>query len=91
LKEKGINMAGIYTPLTEYLTSQSFGNGYVTCSFEKIEEILHFNLPQSAYNYQSWWANEKQGSHVEAHAWLDAGWKVDTVNFQEKWARLIRN
>lgn len=83
-------MAGKYTPLKNYLTALSPGQRDVTLSFEQIERILNDKLPPSAYKYQAWWANQKIGSHVEAQAWLDSGWKVDTVNFKEKWVRFQR-
>lgn len=83
-------MAGKYTPLKNYLTALSPSQRDVTLSFEQIERILNDKLPPSAYKYQAWWANQKKGSHVEAQAWLDAGWKVDTVKFKEKRVRFRR-
>jgi len=83
-------MTGKYTPLEQYLTALPSGQRDVTLSFEQIERILNDRLPPSAYKYQAWWANQKKGTHVEAQAWLDAGWKVDTVNFNGKWVRFIR-
>lgn len=83
-------MTGKYTSLEHYLRDLSATQKEVTLTFEQIERVLNDKLPPSAYQYQAWWANQKEGSHVEAHAWLNAGWQVDTVNFKDKWVRLLR-
>ncbi|MBL8079057.1 MAG: hypothetical protein JNM55_13920 [Anaerolineales bacterium] len=83
-------MTGKYTPLEYYLRDLPASQREVIMPFEQIERILNDKLPPSAYKYQAWWANQKEGSHVEANAWLDAGWKVDTVKFSEKWVRFVR-
>jgi hypothetical protein len=70
-------------PLKEYLLNIPNNQKEVTITFEKIERILNAKLPSSAYQYQAWWANQKEGSHVEAQTWLDAGWWIDTVNFKD--------
>ena len=49
-----------------------------TLSFEKIEMILGFKLPKSAYKYSAWWSNHI-GSHTQAHSWIDAGYKTQSV------------
>ena len=43
-----------------------------TISFEDIEEILLTGLPPSAYKFKAWWGNDAY--HVQARAWVDAGW-----------------
>jgi len=83
-------MAGKYTPLENYLRDFPESQREVTLPFEQIERILNDKLPPSAYQHQAWWPNQKQGSHVEAYAWLNAGWRVETVNFSDKWVRFIR-
>ncbi len=35
-------------------------------------------LPASARRYSAWWSNEREGTQVQAHAWMDAGWRVET-------------
>ncbi|WP_430735860.1 DUF7662 domain-containing protein [Gracilibacillus dipsosauri] len=44
-----------------------------------IEAILAFRLPDSAYKYSEWWANEETGTHTQANSWLLAGWKTLNV------------
>ena len=81
-------MAGKYIPLENYLASLLVSQREVTMNFYQIERILNAKLPASAHQYQAWWRNQKEGTHVEAQAWLDAGWKSDTVNFTSKWVRI---
>ncbi len=83
-------MAGKCTPLENYLRDLSASAKEVTLSFEQIERILNDKLPPSAYEYLAWWANEKEGNHVNARAWANASWKVESVDFNRKQARLVR-
>lgn len=46
-------------------------------SFEEIENILKFNLPNSARQHQAWWDNSS--SHSQAHAWINAGYNVESM------------
>jgi hypothetical protein len=83
-------MAGKYTPLEQYLRDLPPDQTEVTLSFEQIERIISAKLPPSAYEYQQWWDREKEGNHVNARAWASAGWKVQSVDFNRKQARLVR-
>ena len=83
-------MAGKYTPLENYLRDLPANQREVTLDFEQIERILNDKLPSSAYEYQAWWANEKEGNHVNARAWATAGWKVAGVDFNKKRVNLVR-
>ena len=67
---------GKYDGLTAYL--ESLDANYLNLSFRQIERIIGAKLPASARKYQAWWANDP--SHVEAKAWLSAGWKTESVN-----------
>jgi hypothetical protein len=69
---------GRYASLGEHLRSRSGGS--VTVSFEEIAEIVG-GLPGSARNHRAWWANDE--SHVQARAWLQAGWRVEAVDVEE--------
>lgn len=66
-----------YTPLKLHLQSQLTGE--VTMSFDEVEAVLGFRLPNSAYRHRPWWANEFKG-HVHAQAWLDAGYELAQVD-----------
>lgn len=83
-------MAGKYTPLEHYLRDLPMAQKDVTLPFDQIERILGKKLPKSAYQYQAWWANEKKPHQPEKLAILNAGWRVDAVNFTSKWVRLTR-
>jgi len=83
-------MADKYTPLEQYLRDLPIRQEEVTLTFEHIERILNDTLPPSAQEHHTWWGNQKQGTKVEAIAWMDAGWMVDTVDLKEKWVRFVR-
>ena len=82
-------MAGKYAPLEIYLRGLPDRQKEIRLRFEEIEEILNSKLPSSA-NEQSWWDHEKEGNHVNGRAWANAGWKVDRLDFKEKWVTLVR-
>jgi hypothetical protein len=79
-----------YDPLKLNLINLSKDQNEITLTFEQIEKILEDQLPLSAYRHRAWWSNEEHGVHVNAHAWMDAGWRVDSVNQRERWVRFIR-
>jgi hypothetical protein len=83
-------MTGKYDPLEKYLRSLPRTQEEVTLSFESIEQVLNDKLPPSAHEHRAWWGNQQQGTHVEAIAWMDAGWMVDTVDLREKWVKFVR-
>jgi hypothetical protein len=83
-------MAGKYAPLENYLRDLPANQKEVVLSFEQIERIINAKLPSSAYEYPQWWENEKEGNHVNARAWANAGWRVESVDFNGKQARLVR-
>lgn len=78
---------GKYDPLREHLRIN--GGASITMTFKQIEEVLSAPLPKSASKHQAWWANSRF-SHVEAEAWLDAGYKVETVDQSAGVVRFIR-
>ncbi|HSH58371.1 MAG TPA: hypothetical protein VK988_01785 [Acidimicrobiales bacterium] len=49
--------------------------GRLQLTFSEIDRLVS-GLPPSALRYPAWWGNERQGSHVQAAAWLDAGRRV---------------
>jgi hypothetical protein len=66
---------GKYSPLREYL-SGTVGTR-VRMTFTAVEDLVG-RLPESAYRHRAWWGNNDGTS--EARAWLDAGWRVESVN-----------
>ncbi len=83
-------MAGKYTPLEKYLRDLSESQREITLGFEQIERILNNKLPSSAYEDRRWWDHEKEGNHLNPRAWSNAGWKVESLDVNAKWVRLIR-
>ena len=83
-------MTGKYDPLEKYLRSLPRTQEEVTLSFEIIERVLDDQLPSSAHEERAWWGNQQQGTRVDASAWMDAGWMVDTVDLREKWVKFVR-
>lgn len=84
-------MAGKYIPLECYFKSVPQQDQDFTLSFDKVEQILGGKLPASAYQYQAWWANEQNGPHNHARCWLNAGWRMDGVDFQRNLVRFVRS
>ena len=83
-------MAGKYTLLEDYLRTLPSNRREVRLSFDQIEKILKFKLPASAYEDQRWWEHETEGNHVNQRAWVNAGWKVESVDVTEKRVKLVR-
>ena len=83
-------MAGKYMPLENYLRELPKSQSEVTLRFEQIESILNTKLPASAYEDRRWWDHEKEGNHVSARAWANAGWKIESLDVNKQRVKLIR-
>jgi kynurenine formamidase len=81
---------GKYNPLKLHLENLPDDITLRTYYFSRIEAIIEDNLPKSAYKYNAWWSNEHTGTHVQANAWIEAGWKVSSVNLIESWVTFQR-
>ena len=66
---------GKYGPQRDHLASRPGDRARMT--FTEVERLVG-RLPDSAHRHRAWWGNN--GSNVEAKAWLDAGWHVESVN-----------
>jgi hypothetical protein len=53
-------------------------------AFAEISRLVG-GLPPSAYQYRAWWANDP--THVEAHAWLDLGRRVEAVDLERQYVQ----
>ncbi|HEY3924644.1 MAG TPA: hypothetical protein VGL75_08780 [Acidothermaceae bacterium] len=60
-------------------------------TFETIATAVPGGLPPSAYRRTAWWSNEAQGSHVQARAWMDAGWRVEELDLADRSVTFIRS
>jgi len=83
-------MAGKYIPFEKYLLELPKSQRDVTLRFEEIEGILNGTLPASAYEDRRWWDHEKEGNHINARAWTNAGWKVDSLDVNNQWVKFVR-
>jgi hypothetical protein len=83
-------MASKYTLLEQYLRELPASKREVTLRFEQIERILNDKLPSSAYEDRRWWDHETEGNHVTKRSWVKAGWKVESLNVNKKWVKLVR-
>jgi hypothetical protein len=81
-------MPSKYDPLTQYLTQ--IDKGAVRMTFSKLEEILGFALPASAFKYTAWWANHERG-HYHAAAWMAAGWRKTNHSWLDKWVEFTKD
>ena len=68
-----------YRDLYDFLKLQEAES--IEMTFSEIEELIYNKLPKSAFKHRQWWAN---GGHVQAYAWMDAGYLVKKVNFKEQ-------
>ena len=70
-----------YAPLRDYLQKQSLSE--IVLTFSNIEKIIANRLPKSA-ELPQWWANEKNGSHVQRDAWRKAGYDAFLIKGSSK-------
>ncbi len=73
-----------YDPLYKYLLRCD--SRIVTLTFDEIEKILGGNLPNSAYQYAWWWANEDVDitRHTHCISWQNAGYKQVSLDLRNK-------
>ena len=83
-------MAGKYTPLENYLRVLPDSQRVVSLGFQQIESILNAQLPASAYEDRRWWDHETEGNHITKRAWTNAGWKIESLDVNKQWVKLIR-
>lgn len=67
--------SGKYGPLREHLSGAT--GTRVRMTFTAVEDLVG-HLPESAYRHRAWWGNND--GTAEPKAWLDAGWRVESVD-----------
>jgi DNA-binding transcriptional regulator YiaG len=70
-----------YQPLLEFLRDSN--QDEVTLTFAEIEALMNNPLPDSAKTKRAWWSNRSKGA-LQASAWMEAGYRVEHVNFDEQ-------
>ena len=76
-----------YEPLKRHLAERSEAEAPMT--FQELESILGFRLPNSARSYPAWWSNNV-GTHVNAAAWREAGWKTSRIDLSAERVTFVR-
>lgn len=61
----------------------------VEMTFDELDTMVG-GLPISARRHSAWWSNESEGRHVQAHAWMGAGWRVAHVNLTAERVRFTK-
>jgi hypothetical protein len=72
-------MSSKYSKLAEYLASLDAQQW--TASFEQVERVLQFRLPQSAREHQAWWSNQMRSQSL---GWQLAGWKTTDLDLENE-------
>jgi hypothetical protein len=70
-----------YEKLTDWLNHPQRKPNHLVLTFREIEHIIEDHLPESAHKYRAWWGGYlTRAESSQRHAWLDAGWEVESVN-----------
>ena len=70
-----------YHPLYTYLQEQPLDE--LTLTLAEIESLMGVPLPASARTSRMWWSNRSRGA-VQAHAWMEAGYRVERIDFDQE-------
>ncbi len=81
LEEEGENSR--YAPLASWLQRVRPEVNDLAVDFEQVEKLLGSQLPPSARKHAAWWANDA-ATHVQSRAWLNSGWRVESVDLGEE-------
>lgn len=68
---------GKYEPLKKHLLTKK--TSILPMTFSEVEKVIGARLPKSAKLYRTWWSNDA-AHHVQANAWLDAGYRTERVD-----------
>lgn len=58
-------------------------------SFDDVAKAARTKLPQSAFRYPAWWANDP-AHHVQARAWAEAGYVAKNVDVEARTVEFVR-
>jgi len=72
---------GKYEPLKDHLRIQTASR--LPMTFDEVEGLIGERLPKSAKLYRTWWSNDAS-HHVQASAWLDAGYQTADVDMENR-------
>jgi hypothetical protein len=84
-------MTGKYSPLYKWLNEQPSEKTAIELSFRQIEKIIGSTLPRSAFQYEAWWLDKSANTrHMQAVAWLEAGWRVVNLSLRSRRVSFVR-
>jgi hypothetical protein len=69
-----------YAGIGEYLNGQA--GQTAEASFSELESAIGDTLPASAERHRAWWANTER--NTQARVWMEEGWRVDRVDFDQR-------
>lgn len=78
-----------YQPLADFLAGKKALEW--DASFAEIEARLGFPLPDSAYKYPAWWANQTGAGHSQTKGWRSVGWKTRNLDLERKRIRFEKD
>lgn len=78
-----------YEALANHLSRRSGTSWKAT--FAEIETIIGKKLPQSAYRYPAWWANQSGKGHSQVRGWRSVGWRTSALNLADRSVRFERD
>jgi len=81
-------ISGKYDALGRYLSGVP--ERRVALGFQQIEDIIGDVLPRSARADDLWWANTKNPGRAQPRAWLEAGWRVESVDLTAQEVTFVR-
>ena len=76
-----------YATLSAFLSERSAPR--IRMSFDEGAAAAKVKLPASAYRYPQWWQNDAE-HHVQAKAWIEAGYKTENVDLDAQSVEFVR-
>ena len=76
-----------YATLSAFLSERSAPR--IRMSFDQVAAAAKVKLPASAYRYPQWWQNDAE-HHVQAKAWIEAGYKTENVDLDAQSVEFVR-
>jgi hypothetical protein len=78
-----------YEPLAQFLAAKKAD--VWEASFEEIEARLGARLPESAYKYPAWWANQSGPGHSQTRGWQSVGWRTCDLDLERRRVKFERD
>ncbi len=81
-----------YDPLYKWLCAKAMKKvAKIPLTFEQVEVIVGFRLPDTARSRSQWWANETRSSrHVQRDAWMNAGCETRHLDLKKEHVEFMK-